>query len=93
MADSISRRALAKALAAGAASAAVARVAPAQATTQDDYARLQTLLAKPLPESLEKIAREALAQTFDATNARSRFKLPDCSEPCTVFIPQEPKRK
>ncbi len=95
MAESISRRALTKALVAGTATTVLSRVSTAQGAKPpaDDYARLQTLLAKPLPQSMEKTAREALAQTFEVTKQRQRFKLDDCSEPCFVFVPRDGKRK
>ncbi|HWP31290.1 MAG TPA: hypothetical protein VNK96_06170 [Fimbriimonadales bacterium] len=57
-----------------------------------DVARLEAKLAEPLSKEARKLTKDALQSNFRAYAARWRFKLPENSEPCTIFVPQPSKR-
>ena len=43
------------------------------------------MLAKPLSEEARKLTKEAVKANMASSALRGRFKLADCSEPCTIF--------
>lgn len=47
-------------------------------------------LAKPLSEEARKLLKGARAGTAGFHSARLKHKLPDCSEPCTIYVPTPP---
>jgi|GEM_PF-6205492 hypothetical protein len=82
MPDQPTRRALLSAVGA----AAAAHALPAKATPAEP----DTLLAQlsgPLPEEAAKLLPGMRDGIRQAGVARSRYPLPDASEPCFVFVP------
>lgn len=54
---------------------------------------LEARLEKPLPAKLKSPAQAALRQVRTAAAERLKFRLPEGSEPCTVFIPSSAGRQ
>jgi len=46
-------------------------------------------LKVPLTDEAKKLLSEAMKGVSTASQTRLRFPLPDCSEPCTVYVPTE----
>lgn len=93
----ISRRQLAKELGAVSLGAVFLGKNPFQQqkepeSLEADVVRLEAKLAEPLSDEARKLAKDALQSNLRAYTARWRFKLPENSEPCTIFVPQPPKR-
>lgn len=93
MSDKISRRTLVRG-AVGA--AAVSALSPIQAATQQPAEdpdldrrldRAEKMLSKPLSPEAKKIAREMLKGVDNLTESRMKQRLPENSEPCTVYVP------
>lgn len=59
------------------------RKVEAQATTTDPK----------VTDPLEKLIQEARDGNKQSSQARMRFKLEDCSEPCYTYIPSTPRVK
>jgi len=59
---------------------------------ESELARLEAKLAEPLSEEAWKLTKEALQSNLRAYASRWRFKLPENSEPCTIFVPQPAKK-
>jgi hypothetical protein len=52
-----------------------------------DLAAAESKLAKPLPAKSKALARTAVEGLQKASKERQKFKLPEGSEPCTLYIP------
>ena len=97
MAIRITRREFAKLAATGAAGLAVAPLLggrPAQEGAkeeppgiEDDLRELEAKLAEPLSGEARAVARRGLVANRRAAARRWEFKLPENSEPCTIFVP------
>jgi len=86
----ISRREFGK-LAAVASAAAISPGLLAKPNGADDVSDLEAKLAAPFSEEARKIAAESLAAVERAAERRLKHKLPENSEPVTVFIPRRGK--
>lgn len=82
MSQSISRRRLVK----GAAAATAAAVVPVTAMSAEPQS---PPLAKPLPADVKKLYDAQIEQGKTNAKERLKFKLTDCSEPCTAYVGTE----
>ena len=97
MATRITRREFARLAATGAAGLAVAPLLGAQARQEqaedeppgieEDLRELDAKLAEPLNGEARAVARRGLLGNRRAAVRRWDFKLPENSEPCTIFVP------
>lgn len=91
--EKISRRDFARKAGLGALAAAVPTLATAEPQGAAEYADLlsaetagaEKMLAKPLSDEARKLTKEAVKANMASSALRNRFKLADCSEPCTIF--------
>jgi len=94
MSDQGSRRDFLKLSASGLAGIATrplgAQQAPADAATLD---RIQKLLATPVDGETLEIMKRTVRGNEAAAAGRTRFKLPENSEPCTVYRPVKPGKR
>ena len=100
MPEKISRRELAKRGLLGAAALAMPQLGGAQTTKPEDdpvidqeMAMIEKQLAKPLSDEAKKLTRTSIKNSRDAAKERLKTRLPETSEPCTVFVvyPREKK--
>ncbi len=87
MDDKISRREFSKKAALAGLGLAVPSAAISADPVQTDVEKLDRQLAKPLGSDAKKIAKDALAAVQRNTKTRLRTKLPENSEPCTIYVP------
>ena len=58
-----------------------------------DTSEVERELAKPLDDRAKKLLKAAVKNSRTASAERLKFKLPENSEPCTMYVPTpEPKR-
>lgn len=98
MADKLSRRALVRGVAAAAAVTVVPGVRaqerqPEPPGLDAHLDELEKKLAHPLAPAVKKLAREQLKNLEKESADRLKFKLPENSEPCAVFLPTGVKPK
>lgn len=100
MAQRITRREFARRAAATAAAASLGGLAAAQQTPKPDEGThpaiplLNKRLSKPVPAELQKQLSDALKNLDSLSAARSKHKLPEGSEPSTLFFStRAPERK
>lgn len=90
----ISRRELGKAALIGAAAISpVAALSKISQQPQDEVAVLESKLAAPFSDEAKKIATAGIASVHSAAARRWRHKLPENSEPCTIYQAVPVKRK
>jgi hypothetical protein len=88
MASKTTRRELLRAGVTGAAAVA-AGAAVAQDTKAEvpvDTSAVEAQLAKPLSDPAKKLLKGAVRNVANAHKERLKFKLPENSEPCTIFV-------
>ncbi len=86
------RRQIAKLAGLTAIGAAAPRAFPNTLQAEDPVEKLQSQLAKPFDEQTKPLALEALKAIERLSVERKKTKLPENSEPCTVYVPTEPRR-
>ena len=65
----------------------VSGVASAQETPAPvDTSAVEKQLAKPLSDQAKKLLKPAVRNSVNAHTERMKFKLPENSEPCTVYV-------
>jgi len=62
-------------------------VAQALDSAHPSLPRVERLLEKPFPEEHKKALNDALKYLDTVLDARNKFKLPEGSEPCTLYSP------
>ncbi|MBX7134594.1 MAG: hypothetical protein K1X67_18145 [Fimbriimonadaceae bacterium] len=88
--EKISRRDFARRAGMGALAATLPALATAEPQEAADLlnaevAGAEKMLAKPLSEEARKLTKDAVRANNATSALRLRFKLTDCSEPCTIF--------
>jgi hypothetical protein len=88
MASKTTRREVLKAGVAGAV-ALSSGIALAQGDQPEpvDTGAIEKQLAKPLPEPVRKLLAASIRNSRNASSERLKFKLPENSEPCTIYAP------
>jgi hypothetical protein len=93
MATKSSRRELLCASAIAVVGTVVAKSASAQETAPTDpgvetiVANIEKQMAKPLSDDAKKLLPGAVKNSLTMRADRLKFKLPENSEPCTVYVP------
>jgi hypothetical protein len=101
MPQKISRREVTKRGLLGAAALAMPTLTTAQEKKQEppdpaidqELAMIEKQLAKPLSEEARKLTRATIKNSSDAAKERLKTKLPENSEPCTIFVPYSREKK
>jgi hypothetical protein len=52
-----------------------------------DTAMVEKQLAKPLTDQAKKLLKAAVKNNANSHTERMKFKLPENSEPCTMYVP------
>ena len=101
MPQKISRRELTKRGLLGAAAIAMPTLATAQEKKPEppdpaidqELDMIEKQLAKPLSEEARKLTKGSIKSSRDSAKERLKTKLPENSEPCTVFVPYPREKK
>lgn len=96
MPESISRRTFAIGAVTAVAAAASKKVGAQtneSLVTDNDVARIEQQMAKPLSGEAKTILRNTLKANRDGYAARLKTKLPENSEPCFIYVPNAVEKK
>lgn len=99
MDDKLSRRQFASRAAAAAAGLALGKIATPQdaakpvVVSDQDAATIEAGLSAPLSDEAKSILKSTLKANREGVEARMKFKLPENSEPCTVYMPTSGGKK
>jgi hypothetical protein len=89
-----SRREILKAGVAGATALAAGTALPQEKKeAPPDTSAIEKQLAKPLSDKAKKLLEASVKNSQNASKERLKFKLPENSEPCTIYVPTPAKVK
>lgn len=88
MSNRISRREFGKLAGFSVAASVVPAAAQSTQAPEAEIKELESKLAEPFSAQAKKLASENLASIERSAKRRWAFKLPENSEPCTIYVPE-----